>query len=161
MTPIQMAAVAAAQDGAGYDGSDSQTLYSLLNYCGSNDPTDYYATESDFSEEQVAELQALLVLRPKHPQSKKWRAGIAQSTKSLAAQKDGTQFYDGTYNVPKDVKRGTYVVKDVTDCYWETRDKKGQIISNGFVLAAPQVVAKISSTAVVFTAQGCGQWNRR
>ena len=81
--------------------------------------------------------------------------------KSLAAQKNRTQFYDGTYDVPADIKRGTYVVKHVENCYWETRDRNGEIISNNFVLAAPRVVAKVSAAAVVFTAEGCGQWNRQ
>jgi len=59
------------------------------------------------------------------------------------------------------MKRGTFVVEDVENCYWETRNSSGDIVANNFVLAAPRVVAKVDRSAVVFTAEGCGQWNRQ
>lgn len=166
ITPLQQAVAAAAQK-IGYGeyenatDSDEQVLYSVYQYCGSNDPTDHYATSNDFSDSQVDELRLWMVLCPRHPQATKWRAGIAASAKARQAENNGTRVYDGTYKVPSEIKRGTFVVEDVENCYWETRNKAGRIIANDFVVAAPRVEAVIGSSAVVFTAEGCGQWNRQ
>lgn len=166
ITPLQRAVVAAAKKiGYGESGDETDTdeavLYSVYQYCGSNRSTDPYATMKEFSDSQVDELRLWMVLCPKHPQAKTWRAGIATSAKARQAEKNGTRIYDGTYNVPSAIKRGRFVVEDVENCYWETRDKAGRILANNFVLAAPRVEAVIGPSAVVFTAEGCGQWNRQ
>lgn len=163
VTPLQKAVVAAAHK-AGYsdeDTSDDEVLYSVYQYCGSNDPDDAYMEMEDYSEGQVAELKAWMTLCPKHPQAATWRQGIAASAKAAEAERNGTRVYDGTYKVPSEMKRGTFVVKDVEDCYWETRDANGRIIDNDFIVAAPSVVATVRARAVVFTAEGCGQWNKQ
>lgn len=164
-TPLQRGVVAFARSiGYGeFEGytNDEQNLYWVFEGCGGNDPKDYYATAKDLSDPQVDEVRLYLTLCPDHPQAKKWRSAISASAAARKAEKDGTRVYDGTYNVPSQMKRGTYVVKDVEDCYWETRDSSGNIVANNFVPAAPRVVAEVGRSAVVFTAEGCGQWNRQ
>lgn len=165
-TKLQDAVLAAAKKAGYWGASDDETtpgeaLYSVYQGCGSNDPTDHYATATDYSEEQILELKAWMVLCPDHPQAKKWRKSIVASGELLIAEKNGSVVYDGTHDVPKQMQRGTFVVEDVEDCYWETRNSTGQIISNDFVLAAPRVVATVGKSAVVFTARGCGKWVRQ
>jgi hypothetical protein len=158
-TPLQKAVAAAARR-ANYGDADDANLYSVHEGCGSNDPTDYYATESEYSEAQVLELRAYLTLCPKHPQAGKWKAGIAATVEAQKAEANGTRVGNGTYAVPGEMRRGTWAVKNVENCYWETRDADGEILANNFILAAPRAVAKVSTRAVVFTSQGCGTWNR-
>lgn len=164
-TPLQRGVVAFARSiGYGeFEGytNDEQNLYSVAEGCGGNDPADYYATAKDLSDPQVDEVRLYLTLCPNHPQAKKWRAAISASAAARKAEKDGTRVYDGTYKVPSQMKRGTYVVKDVKDCYWETRNSSGNIVANNFVAAAARVVAVVGRSAVVFTAEGCGQWDRQ
>ncbi|MFQ6172557.1 hypothetical protein ACK8HX_13190 [Oryzobacter sp. R7] len=159
-TPLQKAVAAAARV-ADYSSGDAGNVYSIYEGCGANDPADYYATESEYSRAQVLELRAYLTLCPKHPQAAKWRKGIAATGQAIEAEENGTRVGNDTYKVPNEMKRGTWVVKDVEDCYWETRDDEGEILANNFVLAAPRVVAKVTRAAVVFTSQGCGTWNRQ
>lgn len=158
-TPMQEAVVAAAKE-AGYSGQDSEILYSVYQYCGSNVPDDSYVTMEDFSASQVAELQAWMVLCPNHPQAEAWREGIERSGEVIAAKESGAIVYGGTHSVPEEMQRGRFTATDVTDCYWETRDSDGRIIDNDFVLAAPRVVAQVGDNAVVFTSQGCGRWTK-
>jgi hypothetical protein len=165
-TPLQRAVVALGRkigygDYGDESASDEQLLYSVMEGCGANEPGDYYATAEDLSESQIDEIRLWMTLCPKHPQAKKWRAAITSSTAARKAEKSGNRVYDGTYGVPSEMRRGTFIVEDVDDCYWETRDSSGDIIANNFVKAAPRVVAVISSSAVVFTSEGCGQWNRQ
>jgi len=165
-TPLQQAVVALGRKiGYGEYGdesdSDAQILYSVFQGCGSNEPDDYYATSKDLSDGQVDEIRLWMTLCPDHPQAKIWRAAISASAEARKAEKSGNRVYDGTYLVPSEMKRGTFVVEDVENCYWETRNSSGDIVANNFVLAAPRVVAKVDRSAVVFTAEGCGQWNRQ
>lgn len=160
ITPLQKAVAAAARE-ANYGEDDEGNLYSVYDGCGANDPADYYATSSEYSEAQVLEIRAYLTLCPKHPQAAKWKKGIAATGQAIEAEKNGTRVGNDTYKVPTEMKRGTWVVEDVDDCYWETRDANGEILANNFVLAAPRVVAKVTNAAVVFTSQGCGTWNRQ
>ena len=167
-TPLQRAVVAQGRKiGYGDYGeesekeSDEQVLYSVFEGCGWNEPDDYYVTSDDLSDGQVDEIRLWMLLCPKHPQAKQWRAAISSSASARQAEKSGDRVYDGTYKVPSEMRRGTFVVKEVKNCYWETRDSSGDIIANNFVLAAPRVVAKVGRAAVVFTAEGCGQWNRQ
>lgn len=158
-TSLQTKVVAAARR-AGYEGTDEEALYSIYNYCGSNNPSDPYMTMELYSNSQVLELGTWLTLCPTHPQAAKWKAVIVASTKPLD-EEDGDQITNGTYRVPSEMARGSYVTTDVEDCYWETRDKNGDIVANNFVIAAPRVVAKVSSRAVVFTSRGCEAWSRQ
>ena len=167
-TPIQKAAVAAAKkagygedDGSGVTQPDDSILHDMYTMCAANDPEDPYVTMTDYGPTQVAELQAVMALCPAHPQAVHWKKGIANSLKMAQAEKNGTLVHDGTYLVPSDMKRGTFVAKDVKDCYWETRDSRGEILANNFVIAAPRVEATVSQRAVVFTSQGCGAWLMR
>lgn len=160
VTPLQESVVTAAQ-AAGYTGSSSEILAQVYAFCASNDPNDAYATMTEYSDGQILELKTWLTLCPTHPQAAKWQAGIEESAKARAAESAGTRVYDGTYKVPEQIQRGTFVVVNVKNCYWETRDAKGNILDNNFVVAAPRVEATIGPKAVVFTAEGCGQWNRQ
>jgi hypothetical protein len=159
-TALQQAVAAAARR-ADYGPSDERNLYQVYQYCGSNDPNDAHTTMSEYNESQSLELQAWLTLCPTHPQADKWRSGIAAGVKGQAAEKSGNRVYDGTYQVPSQMQRGTFVAENVKDCYWETRDAAGRILANDFVLAAPRVEAKVTGPAVVFTSRSCGQWNRQ
>lgn len=161
VTPLQQAVVEVSRS-VGYMGaetSDSEILYSVYGFCGTNDPDDSYVTLEDYSESQVAELRVWMILCPNHPQATRWKEGITASVKAQEAEASGARVYDGTYEVPSQMRRGTFVVNDVTNCYWETRNAEGRIIDNDFVIAAPRVVANLTAEAVVFTASGCGQWN--
>jgi len=113
-----------------------------------------------YSDSQVLELKAWMTLCPNHPHAAQWHAGIAATAKDTQAVKDGIRVYDGTYQVPSEMKRGTFVATNVKDCYWETRDINGNILANNYVTAAPRVQATVSTKAVVFTSRDCGQWNR-
>ena len=162
VAPLQRAVIEMARQ-AGYSDSDAESLYHVYQYCGSNDPDDFYASPgtSGYAPAHVMELKAWMTLCPNHPQAAVWRAGIEAVAKSIAAEKAGTRVYDGTYLVPSEMQRGTFVAMDVKDCYWETRGASGQILANNFILAAPRVEAKVSTSAVVFTSRGCGQWDRK
>lgn len=163
ITPLQSAVVAQARK-VGYASAedlDENVLYGIYEACGSNAPDDVLLTMDDYSESQVDELQLWMLLCPSHPHSKTWKSKIKASAKAWEAEANGTRVFDGTYKVPSQMKRGTFVVKDVENCYWETRDASGEIIDNGFVIAAPRVVARVGKSAVVFTAKGCGRWDRQ
>lgn len=156
-TPLQQAVVAA------YDPQGTEpehTLYSAYQLCASNDPTGYYSTPNDLSPDQIKEVNALLLLCPDHPNAVTWSKNIARGQAAAKALANGTRVFDGTYRVPEQMKRGTFVVHDVLNCYWETRDAAGKILANDFVTAAPQVRVTLDSRAAVFTARGCGQWDR-
>jgi|BarGraIncu00222A_1022003.scaffolds.fasta_scaffold12974_3 hypothetical protein len=124
------------------------------------DPSDTYLSMDTYSDSQVLELKAWMLLCPNHPHVARWQAGIAATDKDNQAVKDGVRVYDGTYQVPSEMKRGTFVATNVKDCYWETRDINGNILANNYVTAAPRVQATVSTKAVVFTSRDCGQWNR-
>lgn len=162
VTPLQMAVVEAAQlaNYGEYHDNEAEILYAVYEQCGSNDPDHSYVTLEDYSEAQVKELQAWMTLCPTHPQAARWEQGIAASVVAQEAEASGARVYDGTYEVPSQMQRGSFIVRDVENCYWETRDGNGRIIDNNFVVAAPRVVANVSAEAVVFTARGCGQWNK-
>lgn len=156
-TPLQQAVVAA------YDPQGTEpehTLYSAYQLCASNDPTGYYSTPNDLSPDQIKEVNALLLLCPDHPNAVTWSKNITRGQAAAKALANGTRVFDGTYRVPEQMKRGTFVVHDVQNCYWETRDAAGKILANDFVTAAPQVRVTLHSRAAVFTARGCGQWDR-
>lgn len=76
-------------------------------------------------------------------------------------------FTDGIWQVPEDVKPGTYKTKvpaDSWNCYYEVmRDFSGNInsiISNGNQDADKQVVITIPKTAKGVEAEGCGTWTK-
>lgn len=145
-----------------YGVSDPErVLYSAYQACAANSPTDAYAqTGFEATAAQALEITGYLLLCPRHPQAHKWRAAIDAGRTADRELKSGTRVYDGSYVVPKQMKRGAYVASNVKDCYWETRDGDGEIIANDFVTATPQARTTIGPRAVVFTAKGCGLWSR-
>ena len=160
-TPLQVAVVAAAKLLPTYkENSDTKTLYNIYRYCAGNNPQDSYATMDTYSDSQILELKAWMTLCPNHPQAAKWLAGIAATEQDARLVKDGLRVYDGSSLIPSQMKPGTWVATNVKDCYWETRDANGKILANNFVTAAPRVQATVSSKAVVFNSEDCGQWNR-
>ncbi|WP_449061496.1 DUF732 domain-containing protein [Planomonospora algeriensis] len=71
-------------------------------------------------------------------------------------------FTDGTYEVGKDIKAGTYRTTpgSVTDCYWERSTGGGSTIANDFVRNAPRGVRVTVQRGEGFTSEGCGIWMR-
>lgn len=158
-TDLQRDVVAAARPlGYGAGDTDEQLLFGVYQACASNDPEDYYATADDIGEEQAAELTVWMSLCPKHPHAAEWKKTLTASKAVWKAEAAGERFNDGTYTVPGQVKPGRYVVKDVENCYWETRDSNGNILDNNFVTAAPRVQATVGRSATVLTVRGCGLW---
>lgn len=143
----------------GYKVKDVAHLY---QYCAENDDDDYYAKKSSkLNDGQASEIKGWLVLCPKHPLAKKWKAAIKRGEKEQKLQKDGRSFYAGTYRVGKDVKPGTYAVKgNIENCYWERQNRNGDTIDNGFVLNAKRVQVTIRSSDYAFSSEGCGNWRQ-
>ncbi|MEU0516680.1 hypothetical protein [Streptosporangium sp. NPDC006007] len=72
-------------------------------------------------------------------------------------------FTDGTYEVGKDIKAGTYRTTPgrITDCYWERSTAGGATIANDFVKNAPGgVTVTLMRRGEGFTSEGCGNWMR-
>lgn len=164
-TPMQKAAVAAAKE-AGYEefnDSDEEILYSVYMGCAASGPASYYSEATALSDSQAKEVKAYLTICPDHPDVEQWRIAIAAGEEEREAEANGTRIPpSGTYEVPSEMPRGTFIAESVKNCYWETRDADGNIIDNNFVIAAPRVVAEVTSDAVVFTTDGsCGYWNRQ
>jgi hypothetical protein len=73
-------------------------------------------------------------------------------------------FQDGSLEVGKDVKPGTYVTTAhmnsgrVSDCYWERSGKNGRIIANDFVTATKKITVTIRKSDEFFTSRECGNW---
>ncbi|MEH0844952.1 hypothetical protein V6U81_21445 [Micromonospora sp. CPCC 205711] len=139
-----------------YDEDDIATLYEM---CAGADPDDTYA-EAGFaaSPTQIPEINAALVLCPKHPQAAKWRQAVkrGQADADLTAQ--GRLFGEGTFRVGKEIKPGTYVTTDVDGCYWERQNSSGGIIDNYFTNGARRVQVTIRSSDYAFSSKRCGEW---
>lgn len=112
------------------------------------------------SSEQTKEIKGMLSLCPDHPRADDFRASMKKGQQQDKELAEGTRFYDGTYVVGTDVKPGTYIVKDVEDCYWERQDANGQTIDNDFKTAAAQIRVTIAATDHAFVAKGCGEWTK-
>jgi len=141
---------------SGYDGNDVSTLYAI---CAAVQPDDVVLTEGFImSPEQIAETQGALTLCPDHPLAAEYLAAMGAAGEAQDEVARGARVGGGTHKVPEEMQRGTFVAKDVTDCYWETRDTNGRIIDNDFIVAAPQVRVTVPDSAVVFTTEGCGVW---
>lgn len=140
-----------------YTDGDISTIYEI---CGCVDKDDVYAGATFVpSKEQVPEIQASLLLCPKHPKANAWRKSLSRAADRAALEKSGRTFASGVYLVGKQIKPGTYVVTgDIENCYWERQDRTGNIIQNNFVLAARRVEVTIRSSDYAFSSQGCGQW---
>lgn len=70
-------------------------------------------------------------------------------------------FTDGTYEVGKDIKAGTYrTTHSASDCYWERSTGGGDTIANDFVSNAPRGVRVTIYKDEGFKSQGCGNWQR-
>lgn len=139
---------------SGYTDSDIQVLYQL---CVAIDDT--YAL-LDLNEGQAREIRAALILCPHHPLAAKYRAAIARGAAAARTEANGTRFEDGTYRVGKQIKPGTYVVRNVEDCYWERQNRNGGIIDNYFTMSALRVQVSIRSSDYAFFSEGCGTWTR-
>lgn len=164
-TALQRAAVAAAR-AAGYDeyhSTEGAILYAVYEGCAGSGTGGFYGRLDSLSPAQAADTRVWLTLCPNHPDAETWRAKSAEGDAIREAESNGTRVAPGgSYEVPGQMVRGTFVAENVSDCYWETRDSNGNIVDNNFVIAAPRVVAEVGDTAVVFTTQGgCGYWNRQ
>ncbi|MFC0003506.1 hypothetical protein [Micromonospora siamensis] len=139
-----------------YDDGDIATLYTI---CAEIDPDDAYA-EPGFaaSAEQIAEINAALLLCPTHPYAKKWRAAVQRGQVDADLEAQGRLFGAGTFRVGKEIKPGTYVTTDVEGCYWERQDSSGQTIDNYFTNSARRVQVTIRSSDYAFNSENCGQW---
>ncbi|MEU5725014.1 hypothetical protein ABZ783_24745 [Micromonospora sp. NPDC047738] len=139
-----------------YDDQDISTLYEI---CAAVDPEDVYA-EAGFaaSSEQIPEINAALILCPKHPHAKKWRQAVQRGQADADLEAQGRLFGSGTYRVGKEIKPGTYVTHDVQGCYWERQNSSGNIIDNYFTNGARRVQVTIRSSDYAFNSENCGEW---
>jgi hypothetical protein len=125
--------------------------------CAEIAPDDVYAQPGFvMSEEQIPEAQAALMLCPKQPHAAKWRQAIARGMVDVNLDRNHQLFGDGVFLVGKEVKAGTYVTTDVSDCYWERQNRNGGIIAKDFVTAARRVQVTIRSSDYAFHSDGCG-----
>jgi len=147
LTTLEQAVLAAS----GYESAGS--LPTLYGMCASTDPDDSYVTMEILSDPQVAELTAALLLCPSHPQAPEF-----QATLDRTAQVGGRDFYGGVQVVGVDIEAGTYVVKDVENCYWERQAADGSTIANDFKIAAARVEVTVLPSDYAFFSEGCGQW---
>ncbi|WP_068265158.1 hypothetical protein [Janibacter limosus] len=131
----------------------------LWGLCATNiDPATTYP--SGLSSVQTKEIKGMLTLCPDHPRANEYRTAMKKGQAQDKERAEGTRFNDGTFVVGTDVKPGTYVVKDVEDCYWERQDANGATIDNDFKTAAAQIRVTIASTDHAFVAKGCGEWTQ-
>ncbi|MCG5446140.1 hypothetical protein NIE79_004705 [Micromonospora sp. NIE79] len=81
-------------------------------------------------------------------------------------KKAATGFTDGSHEVGKEIKPGTYETtahsagETIGDCYWERSTDGGRTIANDFITAAKKVRVTIRSSDGIFTSRGCGNWVR-
>ncbi|MCM0673887.1 hypothetical protein NCC78_04085 [Micromonospora phytophila] len=146
----------AAYKASGYDDQDVSTLYEI---CAAVDPDDGYA-EAGFaaSADQIREINAALMLCPKHPYAKTWREAVKRGQVDVDLEADGRLFGPGTFRIGKEIKPGTYVTTDVDGCYWERQNRSGDIIDNYFTNSALRVQVTIRSSDYAFSSRGCGEW---
>lgn len=92
-------------------------------------------------------------------------AGAVASPAPAASVKTVATFGDGMWQVPEEVKPGTYktvVPADSWNCYYEVKknfdDEMGSILSNGNMSAGKQVIISIPKTAKGVEVSGCGTW---
>ena len=85
-------------------------------------------------------------------------------TQPAAAATAAATFGDGIHIVGTDVEPGTYRTDAPDGCYWERLSglsgEFDDIITNGFVDSAGQVVVEIAPTDAAFSSQDCGTWTR-
>lgn len=137
---------------------DPDDLSVLYGICAQSGRQAFGYIEDGASEEQAKEMAGAFMLCPTHPDRSRLTKAIASGLRDVRLEAAGRIFYDGTYRVGKDIKPGTYVVRDVEDCYWERTNSKGRPIENGFIPGAKRVEVTIRSSDYGFTAKGCGQW---
>lgn len=137
---------------------DPDDLSVLYGICAQSGRQAFSYIEDGASEEQAKEMAGAFMLCPTHPDRSRLTKAIASGLRDVRLEAAGRIFYDGTYRVGKDIKPGTYVVRDVEDCYWERTNSKGRPIENGFIPGAKRVEVTIRSSDYGFTAKGCGQW---
>lgn len=128
-------------------------------------PTMGSATSPTFpySEGQVKEIQAALMVCPTNPAAEQVQAIIADkvatNSEDVRLRAERKRVGNGTFRVGTDVVPGTYVFEgEVTNCYWETLDAAGNIIANNFVTSGLRVEAYVNASDFSFSSQGCGIW---
>ena len=130
----------------------------LYGMCAENDPKWLDYLRKAGSPAQLREVQAALILCPKHPQRQKVAGLLADSAANNELVEQGRVFYDGTYRVGKNVPAGTYFAKPSGDgCYWERTDAAGNIIDNNFSNGL-RVVVTVQASDYALTVRGCGEW---
>ncbi|GAB3617313.1 hypothetical protein GCM10027416_18700 [Okibacterium endophyticum] len=142
---------------AGY--SDMSHLKYLYGICVM--PGMGYATNPTipYSESQVQEVNAALLICPTHPAADDVRAILAQVDADAKARADGSRFGEGVYLVGTEIQPGTFAIEgDITDCYWERQDANGNTIDNYFAAAAKRVQVTIAASDYAFSSTGCGTW---
>jgi hypothetical protein len=148
-----------AYEASGYD--DSEELLDLYAECSEVDPEDAYAT-GDFtaSEDNMAALEARLILCPDHPQADAWNAALERGRTDMELEASGRLFHGGTHLVGEEVQPGTYYIEgDIENCYWERQDSSGEVIDNFFTPGARRVEVTIQSSDYAFHSDGCaGPW---
>jgi hypothetical protein len=155
LTPREANAVKAAK----YTNGDVSTLYSLCAAVNPDDP--YLIPSTEMPPEQVAEVNGMLTLCPKHPYAKEFRRAVTEGQQLAQAEARGELFYAGTFRVGAEIKPGTYVIEEASEgCYWERLDASGEIIDNNFIAAATRVEVTISASDYSFHNDGCGPWRK-
>lgn len=143
----------------GDDDKTTSALDVLWGLCATNiDPAETYPY--GLSQEQTKEINGMLSLCPDHPRAADFKKAKNKGRTYDKEIAGGLRFHDGTHVVGKDVQPGTYVVRDVEDCYWERQDANGQTIANDFKLSAARIQVTIAATDHAFVAKGCGEWSR-
>lgn len=154
-TPLEQAALKTSK----YDDGTITTLYTM---CAAVDPEDTYASAGFAAgSAQIPEINAALMLCPKHPQAGKWRQAVQRGQVDVNLEKSGRLFGAGTFLVGKEIKAGTYVATDVEGCYWERQNRSGGTIDNYFTNAAKRVQVTIKSSDYAFHSESCGEWRPR
>jgi hypothetical protein len=135
-------------------GDNLGRLTRLYDLCAQNDPDAYWDEDLLTLSERSAVLDGMLILCPKHPQSKK----IRKAQREAGLVKAGRLFNDGRYRVGKEIKPGHYVAHPEDEgCYWERLDRDGNIKANLFTNGS-RVAVNISSSDYDFRSENCGTW---
>ena len=154
-TEQQLAAFAAS----GYEDKESlDTLYTICVMPGMG-----YASRptTPYSEGQVKEVTAALIICPTHPAANQVRERIGQAAADSQAEADGTRFGPGVFLVGSEVQAGTYAIEgNISNCYWERQNPAGGIIDNYFTLGAARVEVTIQASDYGFHSTGCGIWTK-
>lgn len=156
LTPIEQQAFTAS----GY--TDQISIKTLYGLCASVNPNHTYVSPAhSLSANQIPEVTGMLTLCPNHPQASQLHDAITRGQADAAAAAAGELFYSGTFLVNSEIPPGTYAAEgEITNCYWERTDAKGEIIDNNFVTGARRVEVTVRASDYSFHNEGCGQWRK-